>query len=584
MNRAFDELLRRTVTLIANEVPEIPTHMGVFDIEGTPVPRDRFTDMTPEATQARQQMLDVLAAELSEFPLASLDEDERISASVLAFLLDHAYERGLIGRAGRELADHDYPVRPAVGPQSELPMFLAELHPMRDHGDAEAYLARLKCVAPQLAEARRRLAEQPQLLPPSCVIRDTIEEVDRFLAVTPRESVLYFALDQKTRNMCDLYEAQRRALLADAEQELVRATYPAYRELRNTLGGLYADAPEGPGLWCLPNGRDWYRFLLRSATTTALSPEEVHEIGLREMAGLQGQILEECHRAGLQANNMISAAAALESVQTEAVEDTPANREAIVETVRQLVADTQTQVAGLFHELPRGGLEVRPIPRFAEKQRNQGYQPPSLDGSRPALFELNLGQLLNHGQSDLLTLVHHEIFPGHHLQITLALENERLPMLRRFMNTDAYIEGWAKYAETIPERHGFIVDPLFRIRRLKRELISTVNLALDTGIHDKRWNEDEAIDFCRKNTGCTKGFARYLVHRSASVPAQMCSYKIGMMTFEKLRRRFEHELGGDFDVRDFHSAVLDCGSVPLELLERIADAAIERLKPTRSGH
>lgn len=584
MNSAFGELLRRTVRLIADEVPEIPTHMGVFDIEGTPVLRDRFTDMGPEAMQARQQMLDGLAAELGEFPPGSLDDNERVSASVLAFLLDHAYERGLVGRAGRDLADHDYAVRPAVGLQSELPMFLAELHPMRGGADAEAYLARLGCIEPQLAEVRRRLTAQRRLTPPACVVSDTIEEIDQFLAVAPRESVLYFALDHKTRGMRDLDETRRRTLLEDAERELIRTTYPAYRELRDTLSALYADAPEGPGLWCLPNGIDWYRFLLRSATTTALSPDDVHEIGLQEMVGLQARILDGCRELGLEANDMAAVSAVLESGQPGSNGDSPARREAIVKAVRDLVAEAETQLAGLFHHVPQGKIEVRPIAPFAEKHRNQTYQPPSLDGSRPGLFELNVGQLLDSGPSELSILAHHEIFPGHHLQIALALENERLPMLRRFMNTDAYIEGWAKYAETLPERHGLVRDPLFRLGRLQRELISTVNLALDTGIHSKRWNENDAIEFCLKNTGCSERFARYLVHRSASVPAQMCAYKIGMMTFEKLRRRFEYALGDHFDVRDFHSAVLDCGSVPLELLERIADAAIERLRLKPTGH
>jgi uncharacterized protein (DUF885 family) len=586
VNFAFGNLLQDSVKLIATEFPEIPTHMGVFEIEGAPVPSDRFTDMSPDARHQRKRMLDKLAEELATFSPDSLDANEQISAAVLDFLLEHGYERGLVGRAGLDLADHDYVVRPAVGPQSELPMFLAELHPMRDAEDAEAYLDRLRCIAPQLAEAGHQLAERRhrQLTPPALVIGDTIEEIERFLAVDPRESVLFFALEHKTQGIRDLGETDRLALLEHAERELIETTYPAYRELKNTLSGLYPDAPEGPGLWCLPNGRDWYGFLLRSATTTALSPAEVHELGLQEMAGLQARILDGCDALGVEATDMLSASAVLDSGPSESNADTPENRAAIVDTVRAMVEEAESQIQGLFHQLPRGKVEIRPIAPFAERHRNQSYQPPSLDGSRPGLFELNVGQLLDNGQSDLSTLVHHEIFPGHHLQITLALENERLPMLRRFMNTDAYIEGWAKYAETVPERHGFDIDPHFRLARMRRELISTVNLALDTGIHDRRWNENKAIDFCQKNTGCGKAFARYLVHRSASVPAQMCSYKIGMMTMEKLRRRFEYELGNNFDVRDFHSAVLDCGSVPLELLDRIVDTEIERLRANHTEH
>ncbi|MEE4218798.1 MAG: DUF885 domain-containing protein, partial [Xanthomonadales bacterium] len=558
MNTAFNEFLHQTVLQIADAVPEIPTHMGVFEIGNMPVPQDRFTDMSAEGVQARRQMLDQLAAELKAFPRDSLDDDERISAAVLEYMLENVYERGLVGRASHDLADHDYALRPAVGPQSELPMFLAELHPMRGEADAEAYLSRLKCIAPQLTEAGRQLAGRQTFLPPECVIADTIEEIDQFLSIEPGKNVLLFSLEQKTADMHGLDEAGRNTLLREAERELVRSTYPAYRELRDTLAQLHTDAPGGPGLWCLPNGSDWYRFLLRGSTTTALSPEEIHETGLEQMASVKARIREECRQAGLDVSDMASVASALQSRHSNSSQDTPENREAIVQAIRDLIAEAESWSTGLFHEFPRGKVEVRTIAPFAEKQRNQGYQPPSLDGSRPGFFELNLGQLLDHSIADLPILVYHEIFPGHHLQITLALENERLPMLRRYMNTDAYIEGWAKYAETIPERHGFVSDPLFRIERMRRELISTVNLALDTGIHDKRWDEDAAVDFCMKNSGCSANFARYLVHRSASVPAQMCSYKIGMMTMENLRNRFENALGGRFDVRDFHSTVLDC--------------------------
>lgn len=584
MNKEFADFLKQAVRLLAIEIPEIPTHMGVFEIEGEPVPRDRFTDMGADSRQARRQTLNHLAATLVTFPLDSLTEDERISAAVLEYLLDYGYERGLVGRAGQDLADHDYPVRPAVGPQSELPMFLAELHPMRFSEDAEAYVARLSCIAPQLSEAGYQLVDGRRrgLTPPAPVIADTIEEIENFLSTDPRENVLIQTLERKTRAMPHLGEFQRRKLIEKAEQEVLTRIYPAYDELANTLRGLHGDAPEGPGLWCLPNGTDWYGFLLKSSTTTSLSAEEIHDLGLQEMALLQTCILGECRATGVEANDMGSVNSALASVKTKHIEDTPENREAIVTMVRELVAQAQAQMAGLFHQLPRGRIEVRPIARFAEKQRNQMYQPPSLDGSRPGLFELNVGQLLGHGLAELPTLVHHEIFPGHHLQIALALENTRLPLLRRFMNTDAYIEGWAKYAETIPERHGVIDDPKFRLGRMQRELISTVNLALDTGIHAKRWDEDKATEFCQKNTGCNEQFARHLVHRSAAVPAQMCSYKIGMMTMEKLRRKFEQQLGSNFDVRDFHSAVLDCGSVPLELLEKIVDSAIERLRPERN--
>ena len=247
------------------------------------------------------------------------------------------------------------------------------------------------------------------------------------------------------------------------------------------------------------------------------------------------------------------------------------------------MTDIEGKLPDLFHHLPRGEITVKPIPRFAEANRNQSYQPPSLDGSRPGFFELNVGQLLGEMGYELPILVYHEIFPGHHLQIALAGENESLPSLRRIITFDAYIEGWAKYAETIPELHGINNDPRFRIARMRRELISTINLALDTGIHAKRWSAEQAMRFFSQHAGTDEHFSRYIVHRSASVPAQMCSYKIGMMKMVELRRRMETALQEQFDIRDFHHSVLNHGSVPLSILDSIVNRDIEAIKKQRSG-
>jgi uncharacterized protein (DUF885 family) len=214
-----------------------------------------------------------------------------------------------------------------------------------------------------------------------------------------------------------------------------------------------------------------------------------------------------------------------------------------------------------------------PVPPFSEDVRHTMYLPSAADGSRPACMVINLRDVAADSELDLPTLLYHELFPGHHLQFSYAQQLESLPTFRRTVTFDAYIEGWAKYAERLPWEHGFNDDPRWHAMRLRRELLSTANLVLDTGIHSRRWRLDQGADYLSGTAGCAPAFARSIALRSASVPAQLCAYKVGMLKVTELKDRFAHIRGADFDIRDFHSAMLDSGALPLRVLEGVIEAA-----------
>jgi len=451
---------------------------------------------------------------------------------------------------------------------------------MRHAQDAEDYLSRLKSITSQLIDANQQIKQRQTagLLPPALVLQDSIEEIEKFTAVPFKENILYTALAEKSSSLQGLEAPGRKTLLDEASTELEKNTYPAYHQLLRTIKEQEPQASCDPGVWRLPDGDAWYKFQLQAATTTSMSAVEIHELGLEETDKLEQEIIDACRDIGIQANTITDCHRHLNADKPPVSKDTEETRQAIVDRIKAIMTDIEVQLPDLFHHLPHGKLTVKTIPRFAETNRNQSYQPPSLDGSRTGFFELNVGQLLGEASFELPILVYHEIFPGHHLQIALAGENQSLPSLRRIITFDAYIEGWAKYAETIPERHDINNDPRFRIARMRRELYSTINLALDTGIHAKRWSTEQAIRFFDQHSGAGETFSRYIVHRSASVPAQMCSYKIGMMKMLELRKRMENALKDRFDVRDFHHTVLSRGSVPLSLLDSIVDQDIEKLR------
>ena len=574
MNQEFNQFMELSCLALARLVPEFPTHMGLFEVDGEDIPQNEFTRIDERSVQDRKNLLESMARQLRRFPGESLSDEERLSADFLSYFTQYVHERGLTGLAGTELSSNDFLLRPATGLQSELPIFLSDLHPMRHALDAEDFLARLKSIAEQMQEAGNIFVRRKKAgaIPPAFVVDTTLGEIAEFISTPVKENSVYLALAAKTVDLPGLDTAAREALLTDAANELVKHTYPAYQEVAEVLAFHKDEDLTAPGVWRLPDGGAWYQFLLQSATTTTLTAAEIHDIGVEETDRLEQEIIRATRELGHSVNTITDCHRALDAHKEPSQADTVKNRQAIIDRAEELIFEMRAASEALFHHLPSGPLEIKVIPRFAEGNRNQSYQPPSLDGSRAGFLELNLGQLLREPLFELPILVYHEIYPGHHLQISLAGEAQHLPSLRRITTFDAYIEGWAKYAETIPYEYGINTDPRLHVTRLRRELISTVNLALDTGIHHKRWSAEQAAEFFQSHTGLSQEFTDYIILRSAAVPAQMCAYKIGMMKMLALKKRWFHRHGPDADVRDFHDQVLRHGALPLDLLDRVMES------------
>lgn len=564
------QFLDKSFLAIARETPEFPTQMGVFEIAGEEVPQNDFAGLKPEDAERRQRVLDEIKQGLERFPRDRLAEEDAITLEVIEFFLDYAYERSIVGRAGRALLDHDYAVRPSYGPQTDLPLFLTELHPMRHRQDAECYLARLRCIGLRLHDAADRLRAQlgTGLLPPKLILGESAKEIAQIVKEPTNDNSFTRGFLEKTQAMPDLPAPDRDRMVHEIEHELASSTYRAYGRLADAIDATIPEAGSAIGLWQLPQGDAWYAFLLRAATTTSLSADEIHEIGLEQTHLLQDEIRAASREMGLGVTEMADIDEALNSRrEPPAAKDDDDARRALVSEIEDRILASENAIRPFFHRMPGSKVGVRAIPRFAEQHRNQSYQPPSLDGGRAAFFELNVGQLLSAPAAEKALLVFHEIFPGHHLQLSLAQETDHLPLWRRAITFDSYIEGWAKYAEVLADEAGLSGDPEYHLLRLRRDLLSTANLVLDTGIHAKRWTLDQATDFIRSQAGLSADFATYIVHRSAAVPAQLCSYKIGLMKFLELRAQARTAQGDAFDVKDFHHRILRHGAVPLELLE-----------------
>ena len=284
MNPEFTDFMENSCLALAREVPEIPTHMGMFEVAGEQVPQNYFTAIDADSMSQRQGLLKSIAKKLNRFPREQLDTSEQLSADILNFFVINVYERGLIGTAGEDFLKHEYLIRPSVGLQSDLPLFLSDLHPMRHAGDAEDYLSRLKSIASHLNEADGQIRQRQSagFLPPALVLQDSIGEIEKFISIQAQENILYTTLAEKSLKLQGLNEPARKTLLDETSRELNKNTYPAYRQLLASLQEQLPQASDDPGVWRLPDGAAWYEFQLQAATTTSLNAAESTKWGWKK--------------------------------------------------------------------------------------------------------------------------------------------------------------------------------------------------------------------------------------------------------------------------------------------------------------
>lgn len=322
------------------------------------------------------------------------------------------------------------------------------------------------------------------------------------------------------------------------------------------------------GLSALPSGLDWYRYLTLENTTTSLAPDEIHQIGLAEVA----RIRQSMDAVRIEAGFAGPLPAFLEFMRTDA-RFKPASAQALKDGYGEIGRRVDVTLDRLFAHRPRAALELRPTPANQERTDAAArYQQGTPDGSRPGIFYFNTWDLPSRNTSGMETLYLHEAVPGHHYQVSLAQENLALPKLLRFGGPTAYFEGWALYAESLGFELGLFTDPYQRFGHLDDEMLRALRLVVDTGLHTKGWTREQAIDFMLANSSMSRTDAVAEVERYIASPAQALAYKIGQLTIRRLRTQAEATLGPRFDVRAFHDQVLNTGALPLAVLEAKIDA------------
>ena len=446
--------------------------------------------------------------------------------------------------------------------------------PFKTVEDYENNLKRHKEFVTYLDRAigRFRQGEQSGVVETKMTVRNMIEQLDTQLK-QPIEESPYFG--PATQFPAEFSDADKSRLAAAYRAAVADELYPAMTRLRDFLKNEYLQhAREGVGLMYMKGGDKLYRYLVQSTTTLPLTPEEIHQTGLSEVARITKGMEQVKQEVGFKGDLQ----AFFEYLRTDPKFKMP-TREALTQGYYDIGRKVDARLPEYFSTIPKAKLEIRPYEPFREKfQAGGSYQQGSPDGSRPGIFYFNAYDLPSRTTPGMTTLYLHEGSPGHHFQISLAQENEALPPFMRFGGNTAYVEGWALYAETLGYDMGFYKDPIQRMGTLDDEMLRAMRLVVDTGIHSKGWTREQSIKYMLDHSSMGKTDATAEVERYIAIPSQALAYKTGAMTIQRLRRKAEAELGAKFDIRDFHAQVLMTGSLPLAILEKKIDAWIAAKK------
>ena len=473
----------------------------------------------------------------------------------------------------------DYPLNQIGGIHLNTIEFMNSVHPIRTKSEAKAFIKRTDLIKEVYEGTLNDLKKQADngIYPPEFVYGHVINQLDEFINISNSEHPLYKQFMLKVKKL-ELSNDEIDYLENEITRSINESVTPGFKLLRNFMANTQKNANKNHGIWSQPGGDEYYKLKIRTFTTTDYSPEEIHQMGLNEVKRISSRMKEILTSLGYDENKSVG------ELMNELNEnpdflyaDTPDRKEIVVNDYTDMVNEAIRVMTNYFHTMPKSEVIVKAVPEYSEQNAAGGYyQSPALDGSRPGVFYANLYDIKQTPTYSMRTLAYHEATPGHHHQIAHSLENEELTLYRRFgYYTSAFAEGWALYSEILALEVGLAENPYDELGILQSELFRANRLVVDTGMHYKRWTREEAMDYMKSVTGMSDTEVRVEIERYIVWPGQALSYKVGMIKILELRERAMKELGEKFNIKDFHSAVLDHGNPPLFIVEEMVEKMIE---------
>lgn len=568
---SINNFFNRTLVKEALNSPQTLTSIGVLDGLGITGHNAHLDDASEATSQATFERLNNVRNVLRTYSNDDLTEEELLSKEIALYLLDTL-------KGFEEFQYHSYPFNQMSGEQSGFPSFMDAQHAITGLESVQHYISRLsqsKRYYTQTLEGMRT-REEMNIYPPRFVIQRVLDEMSGFIDKPATDNVLYTSLAKKIDDT-GILDDQKDDLMAQAAAEIEGTVYPAYEMLIDYFTGIIGKAGNDDGIWQLPRGDEVYKLALRFMTTTNYSADDIHNIGLDEVDRIQAEIVAILASEGFDVSNGFTAAIGdLAAQERFYYPDTDEGREQILVDYQSILDEIDAGLGNAFLVRPKAAMQVKRIPLFKEKTAPGAYyQPPAIDGSRPGVFFANLYDIKATPKYSMRTLAYHEGVPGHHFQISISMELEGIPIFRTVSPFTAYVEGWALYTEYLAWELGFQDDPFDNIGRLQAELFRAVRLVVDTGLHDKRWTREFAIDYMLENTGMAISDVTSEIERYIVLPGQATAYKVGMMKILEVRAKAKTALGDKFVLGEFHDVILRNGAVPLDIMERLVDRWIE---------
>jgi uncharacterized protein (DUF885 family) len=567
---SIDHYLAKELTMGLLESPEYMTYIGIFDPYNAILKHNQKLSINTlaDGEEDYQDSLKHLSM-LKKYDPETLTEVQKVTQKIAIFDTENSIDRF------ENFRFHSYPFNQISGNHLNLVEFMTDTHPVRNYREAKDYIKRVRLIDESMKSDLLWLEEQKKLgiFAPQFVFDHVIRQLNELLSYTDDENPLMQVFIRKVSEL-EISPEKKEALFDELSAVIKSDVKPGYELILQFMESNYTNANPHHGAWSQPNGDAYYASRLRSYTTTDYTAEEIHQIGLSEVERISNRMKEIFMMLGYEVNKPIGEMMNDLNENPEFLyADTPDRKEIVIADYNQMVKEAEEDVRPYFERFPISPVEVRAVPEYSEKTAAGGYyQAPSLDGSRPGVFYANLYDIKQTPTFGMRTLTFHEAVPGHHFQIALNQENEKLTLYRKMgYRTSAFTEGWALYSEQLAVEAGMTKNLYDELGVLQSEMFRANRLVVDTGMHFKRWTREEAMEYMKKTTGMSDTEVRVEIERYIVWPGQATSYKMGMLKILELREKAKKALGEKFDIRKFHTVVLDQGIVPLFVLEDIID-------------
>ena len=571
---SLDHYLTKELVVGLLDSPEFMTYIGIFDPYNSILKHNQklSIDTLEDGKNDHRDNIKHLEI-LKKYNSKKLSDTQKITQKIAIFATENSIN------SFENFRYHSYPFNQISGNHLGLVEFMTDTHPIRNLREATDYIKRVKLFDESLNSDLTWLEEQKELgiFAPEYVFDHVIQQLKELIEYEDADNPLMQVFVRKIGEL-GLGQQKKEELANELSTVIQSDVKPGYKSVLKFMESNYENANQHHGVWSLPNGDDFYASRLRSYTTTDYTAEEIHQIGLSEVDRIGARMKEIFLSLGYEINKPIGEMMNdLNENPDFLYADTPDRKEIVIADYNQMVKEAEEDVRPYFERFPISPVEVRAVPEYSEKTAAGGYyQAPSLDGSRPGVFYANLYDVKQTPTFGMRTLTFHEAVPGHHFQIALNQENKELTLYRKMgYRTSAFTEGWALYSEQLAVEAGMTKNLYDELGVLQSEMFRANRLVVDTGMHYKKWTREEAMDYMKKTTGMSDTEVRVEIERYIVWPGQATSYKMGMLKILELRKKAKDALGEKFDIRKFHTIVLDQGIVPLFILEDIIDEWIE---------